>query len=627
MPPAEASSQQRRHQIPGLRKTPYLKIYLVECEDVDTYRGTTRKELRDWVKDHTPSAQSSTAANKQDNHDAFEWLIVQVVPSSTNSSRPSSNAKGEADVGKKVNSSRWPSRTSTSVIEKIRADFNGTSKAAIDRVAQIQIAGSTNDVQTEGRLDSQDGKNGWDDMIFKMKSLILASFDLRVRQYEEDIKEKELQRNLPGWNFNTFFILKEGLARGFESVGLIEDALTDYRELAAGLYTIINEHALVDAAETRAAPFKDCTDDLREAYERAANSLQDTPDNSPDSRQERLDLGCLLLDVDRKPFRDLILANTISIFDFQCYVFARQVSLLSRLANADIKDDNSSDATETSKIAGPLLAKPSDQEPENLFILAEICQLSLDFITSTAHSVRQDIRASQRVSDEAYDTGLGLKKSSSDDIMEDLVASWVFSACETILCITAARSLSSQIDPPLRQLKHTARSGRTNKEHASQDMGATNRKRFPDRSSSLPSHTPKESIDNSFTSVTFLDAMRLLPPGTPHAGSHELAAQRGDLFGLSRRTLDSLAYHHRGWQGGLTNAALSFGGPGQAMQEVEMSDDSQEESTPSSNTLSQTPYLHQFNGIGNKSLFSALRSREDYYAAHEVTSRFDTESR
>ena len=70
---------------------------------------------------------------------------------------------------------------------------------------------------------------------------ILSSFDLRVREYEEHIREKESQRGLPGWNFNTYFNLKEGLARGFENVGLFDDALAVYDELSAGLEIIVHE--------------------------------------------------------------------------------------------------------------------------------------------------------------------------------------------------------------------------------------------------------------------------------------------------------------------------------------------------------------------------------------------------
>ena len=40
-----------------------------------------------------------------------------------------------------------------------------------------------------------------------------------------------------------------------------------------------------------------------------------------------------LLSIERKPFRDLILANSISIFDFRMYLLARQCILLSAMGN------------------------------------------------------------------------------------------------------------------------------------------------------------------------------------------------------------------------------------------------------------------------------------------------------
>jgi hypothetical protein len=42
-----------------------------------------------------------------------------------------------------------------------------------------------------------------------------------------------------------------------------------------------------------------------------------------------------LLAIDKKPYRDLILANTISVFDFRIYLLARQCALLAKLGNVN----------------------------------------------------------------------------------------------------------------------------------------------------------------------------------------------------------------------------------------------------------------------------------------------------
>ncbi|KAG8411307.1 hypothetical protein J3459_016346 [Metarhizium acridum] len=74
-----SSSGQRRHQIPGLRNTPYLKVLLVRCDDNDSYKATVRAEIREWIKEHTPPSSASKKASNQEKHDAFEWLILHVV--------------------------------------------------------------------------------------------------------------------------------------------------------------------------------------------------------------------------------------------------------------------------------------------------------------------------------------------------------------------------------------------------------------------------------------------------------------------------------------------------------------------------------------------------------------------
>ncbi|KAI0398665.1 hypothetical protein F4802DRAFT_603789 [Xylaria palmicola] len=61
----------RRHQIPGLRRTPYLKVFLVRCNDNDSYKGQVRQEIRDWIKANTPPS-TSKKANAAENHNAFE---------------------------------------------------------------------------------------------------------------------------------------------------------------------------------------------------------------------------------------------------------------------------------------------------------------------------------------------------------------------------------------------------------------------------------------------------------------------------------------------------------------------------------------------------------------------------
>ena len=625
VPKGESLRKERRHQIPGLRQTPYLKIYLLQCSDVDTYKANPRKLLREWVKDRTPQSQSSTSLNTQENHDAFEWLIIHVLPKAIDgaASRPSSLAKTESE--KRQSSSRWPSRSSSSVIEKIRTDFNGTSKNAVDRVAQVQVAGPLED-PVRPQLGVQDDKNDWEDLITKMKSLILASFDLRVNQYEEDIREKELQKNLPGWNFNTFFILKEGLSRGFESVGLTEDALSGYHELAAGLNAIVDGQSEGDTAEQQAAIFSDYTEDLVEIFKQAERWCKN-PESSWQEQRQVLDLGACIMNTDRKSFRGLILANKISFFDFRTYVFARQVSLLLRLADVTIQSTPSTlgvtsvDGKDAHPDVGVRFLKPGSEDREDHIILAEVVERGCTFISSVSTILRNDIISGIHPPDDTQNENDCFSHTVQKDIVGNMVASWTFSASESILEATSAESLSAQLDPLLCQLNSSARSTNEDSERPVRPITDTvHRRGLPDRISSLkaPSSVASQSPKlESFSSVTSLDAVRLLPPATSHLGSQQLASHRGDLLSLIRRALSSLGLQHLSRQGGLADVDLVAGANDEETQEVKQEDtielNEEQLEWPPVKARARTTA-----GVCNRALITALQSKNNFYQAFEV---------
>ncbi|KAL9099184.1 MAG: hypothetical protein Q9163_005282 [Psora crenata] len=616
--------KERRHQIPGLRQTPYLKVYLVDCDDVDTYKAITRKELRDWVKDHALPSQSSTSINKQENHDAFEWLIVHVTFTPGEGSNRSRHPDRDSEGARKPSGSRWSSRNSKSVVEKIRSDFNGTSKNAIDRVTQVQLPESTANV-SKADSRSQDGKEGWEDLVAKLKLLILASFNLRVQQYEEDIKEKELQRNLPGWNFNTFFVLKEGLARGFESVGLVDDALASYHELAISLSATVDEELHGQALEQQTARFAEYTDELHQAYVEAIEAVKYQGGSPSASNDVNLDPGATVLDTERKPFRDLILANNISIFDFQGYVFARQISLLLRLANAappkQPETEMSNGKANIQATSNPLV-KPSNAQHEDLSALAEICRLSLEFITSTAWTIRRDIGASRSATDLSHEHHTA-SASLQQDTTENIVASWTFSACQRILSVTSAPSLSVQIDPLLRQLNGTnlLQTRRTELAEAGrhENDSIARHKDYPRRTSSLTLRNPSKVVqypEDSAILFSSLDALRRLPPGTPHPGAQELAGRRGDLLSLSRRSLSTIAFRCKAWNAGLDDLWKRSGQQNCYMDDIDLSGESEQK--PQVSTDSSFPRPHStFRGVCNAALKSSLQSEDGFYFLYE----------
>ena len=609
LPSADSSAKrERRHQIPGLRQTPYLKIYLLRCDDVDAYKSSSRKLIREWVKDHTPANQKSSKYNTQENHDAFEWLILHVI--SADSQGPDRGVEdGKGD-------SRWSKRSSSNLIEKIRTDFNGTSKSAVDRVAQVYISRET------AEQSSDDGDTGWGDLIFKMKSLILASFDLRVRQYEEDIKERESQRSLPGWNFNTFFVLKEGLAMGFESVGLIEDALTSYHELAVGLHSILEERFADSPSTTSASQFQDYTNDLLVEIKKAAaialgaSLLSNGDENHSldkhggDTTSE--DLGHDILSTDRKPFRELILANKISAFDFQCYIFARQAALLLRMGNAStpiIEDARDRPSPQPMRSSSPSLGPT--HEVENLLILADVCQRAVEFITSACRTMRNELRAILKTNTDGKTEGSLISFPSQEAVVENLTASWIYSTAECVLSRTSTQSLSAQLQPLMRQLKPQQQSLDATKAASSPNL--------PRRTSSLSPNTSvlqRPPSPEKFPSVTSLDAMRLLPPSPMQTGAQNLAADRAALHALKRRALSQIGLSYGGWRSGWPDMHLGEALEEHPMEEVSLNEAPNEKESPNG-TVTEKRLPLSMNGVRHKLLREALSSEESFYSAYE----------
>ncbi|SCV73847.1 BQ2448_6277 [Microbotryum intermedium] len=170
----------------------------------------------------------------------------------------------------------------SAVVDKIKADFNTGKK---DRCIQVGA--------------SADDPTAWAEFSNKVKEGVLTTFDTNVSLYEENVRKADSQRQLQGWQFQPFLLQKEVLADSFEAIGLLEDALIQYDELEASFFQALNTH---DGA-----------------WFGAVGGLTSGDDALP------------LLSTTNKPYRSLIHANKITVFDFRIYIFARQASLLSRL--------------------------------------------------------------------------------------------------------------------------------------------------------------------------------------------------------------------------------------------------------------------------------------------------------
>ncbi|KAG6209553.1 hypothetical protein E4U50_002916 [Claviceps purpurea] len=647
----------RRHQIPGLRSTSYLKVLLVRCDDNESYKTTVRSEVREWIKVHTtPSgsggssgtntgASSSKKAGSQEKHDAFEWLIVHVViPNTVAATQPRSTG-GKADgssTDKTSTTSRW--RTgSTPLLEKFRSDFNSSSKGAPDRTAQIRIG--VNDVPYDhlprvvpavpsGYYETeQDAETAWNDLMGKLKSLILTSFDTRVTQYEEDIKERDSQRSLPGWNFCTFFILKEGLARGFENVGLVEDALVVYDELGVGLDTVVGEQAASGSPEKHGGVMLPYTEDLKRKAKRSLAQVAGDADEEgaeaedlqkPQSPEEQLD--DIPISSSKKPYRDLILANQVSVFEFRCYLFSRQVALLLRLGNASatreellakLKDQHKAILHGVAPLAPPPVK--ADDGPENLSMLSEVCRRTLEFIPSICRIMREDMTTSLLA-----DANDGLEPDAQRttelhpllwEIVSNQAASFAFTVAQQILAQTATKALpipptslsggdGAENKPSIPEPKTILHPARTTSLHTDAASRPSSTASFPG-----PGRQPNPAEQEAQNSVFLKN------------GLEELAAQRADLYLVSRGILDGLG-KARGWHNGWSEAPLAVGDPeNEEMDEIDLDDEdgastAKDKSHGSKTTATPCPATPA--GIENQILKTALDNAVDYYRLYEI---------
>ncbi|GAA5860671.1 hypothetical protein JCM3774_006246 [Rhodotorula dairenensis] len=171
------------------------------------------------------------------------------------------------------------------IVDKIKADFNVGKR---DRCIQVVQGASAED------------PTSWADFLTKMKECVVTTFDANVALYEENIRKADSQRMLAGWQFLPFCRQKEALADSFEAMTLYEDALIQYDELEAAFFQHVKEHG-------------------NATWFDRFGGLAPGDDALP------------LLSTSCKPYRKLIDTNTISIFDFRSYLFARQAFMLFHL--------------------------------------------------------------------------------------------------------------------------------------------------------------------------------------------------------------------------------------------------------------------------------------------------------
>ena len=596
--PRRNALRERRHQIPGLQTSPYLKIYILRSDDKDTYKATERQKVREWIRDNAATAKGK---GKGENHDAFEWMIIHVViPDTTAASEPrwrESSQKDSDELKERKQGMKLPGKSTRTVFDKLRADFNESGKNGQDRVAQIRLARDqmppellpTPAVATTIEETNDEREKGWHDIMSKFKSFVLGPFDLRVRQYEADVAEQESRRSMPGFNFCTFFIHKEGLAIALESIGLVEDALVIYDELSLGLETVLRDIARGKADGT-ATTFGPYTDDIKErivGMRKAQPNGVATARHVPSRDAETLE----------KDYREKIVRSDISVFDFFSYLFSRQKALILRIANAKSVHTFATDGS------------------EDLVLISEVCWRAMTFIHNNARTLRRDLSAFRHAQWQKQ-----VESTLTKADVKSIVCSWTYTVARQILEETS----SSSVDQFCSDLgkRDSLANGNIADQKRFDYLNLSGGTAHPHRTTSLPPRKSRISELQGRTSLQSASESDLISPplgsiddkaisGGLAAGLLELVTYRAELVMMQRKMLELLA-EQRGWFAGWALVKDKSGGH---MEEVDLNGDADPSKVDNKSTLQP-----QASNLLTPTLASELKSTESFLETYELLS-------
>jgi len=187
------------------KELPLACVYLVKCEDLDSYKSGVKAPLAAWV-------DAMTAAK-------VEWLVLY-VPLGT---RP--KAAGNA-----------PNAVYRKVFDRLRADFAHRRGGAL-LGGSIGPASSTLSTLQErvSKIDTLEGTSvlgqqqlrplGLVLLLLRLRHCVMDAFQTRCFQYEEKLRTLDAKRGSAGWDFGAFFLAKERLALMYQQMYLQDDAI------------------------------------------------------------------------------------------------------------------------------------------------------------------------------------------------------------------------------------------------------------------------------------------------------------------------------------------------------------------------------------------------------------------
>ncbi|KDO25833.1 hypothetical protein SPRG_08777 [Saprolegnia parasitica CBS 223.65] len=254
-------------------------LFVVKCEDLATYKTKIKPALSAWVD------RMNLLKN--------EWLVLY-VPLGTQATSSTAAAATVASRGLSAfgTSFRDSSKVYRKIFDKLRADFSDKNDR-LDRLCKIEVLeGNTVVGAAPGQQPQHEAQ--WSELLLKLKTCIMEAFETRCCEYEEELRLLDAKRSLSGWDFSSFFQVKESLALLYSQASLYDDALRHYDELEAIFMTL-------DDAAQNDLPALEATDAIFSS--------------SP-------------FEIDLVVVRMSIAVNAASPLHVRLYLFCRQVAIL-----------------------------------------------------------------------------------------------------------------------------------------------------------------------------------------------------------------------------------------------------------------------------------------------------------
>ncbi|KAH3673369.1 hypothetical protein WICMUC_003688 [Wickerhamomyces mucosus] len=201
----ELSKHELINSINKVSSTPFVRLMLIKCVNMDDYRGKVRPLIEEWLKSNVVKANAPV-----------DWYIILY-------------SESESD-----------NKTQTRIYEKLRTDFNGTGISSSSTLSNTVTASLNTNLSTNDRIMKMNETVGTkleeSEIVnvfnTRLKTGVIHSFSSRLEIMTNVLNLLFTCENEIETEFRAYVVLKEAIASLFLKVHLFEDALEGYDDIS-----------------------------------------------------------------------------------------------------------------------------------------------------------------------------------------------------------------------------------------------------------------------------------------------------------------------------------------------------------------------------------------------------------